>query len=491
MNRISTAARVGAFVVVMTIAGVFVYRFVSQEAGGSDGYTVYCLVKDAQGIARRSQVKMAGIPVGSIKSVRLQDGMARVDITVDKDVPLYDDAAVAKVSSSLLGEYYLSLAAGTEGKRVLVDGDQVRFVVEATTTDDLMKNLSEIAEDVKKVTGALAKSVGTPKGEEEVRATLENLAQITDNLNKIVAENRQSIRTILNNVENITARSEPEVDRILQNVRVATQEVREMVAQSDEGGVAPGEVRQIIEKLNRSTSSLESALANVDAMTERIERGEGTLGRLSKDDQLIDEVQGVVEGANDFVGGMTRMQTVVELRSDYQFLASTVKSYLKLRLQPREDKYYLIEVISDPKGLTTFEQIDVDSTNPNDPPHYREVRAVTRNEFRFSIEFAKSIGPFTGRFGVIESTGGIGLDLLLLDDRFEIAQDVFGFGEFVLPRYRVHIGYEFINNLWLLAGVDDALSDDRRDYFLGLALRYNDQDLKGILPFAGSAGGAL
>jgi len=264
-----------------------------------------------------------------------------------------------------------------------------------------------------------------------------------------------------------------------------------MVAQSEEGGVAPGEVRQIIEKLNRSTSSLESALANVDAMTERIERGEGTLGRLSKDEQLIDEVQGVVEGANDFVGGMSRTQTVVELRSDYQFLASTVKSYLKLRLQPREDKYYLIEVISDPKGLTTFEQIDVDSTNPNDPPHYREVRAVTRNEFRFSIEFAKSIGPFTGRFGIIESTGGIGLDLLLLDDRFEIAQDVFGFGEFVLPRYRVHIGYEFINNLWLLAGVDDVLSDDRRDYFLGLALRYNDQDLKGILPFAGSAGGAL
>ncbi|HOU93214.1 MAG TPA: MlaD family protein, partial [Polyangiaceae bacterium] len=71
MNRISTAARVGAFVVVMTIASVYVYRFVSEEAGGADGYTVYCLVKDAQGIARHSQVKMAGIPVGNVKSVRL------------------------------------------------------------------------------------------------------------------------------------------------------------------------------------------------------------------------------------------------------------------------------------------------------------------------------------------------------------------------------------------------------------------------------------
>ena len=34
-------------------------------------------------------------------------------------------------------------------------------------------------------------------------------------------------------------------------------------------------------------------------------------------------------------------------------------------------------------------------------------------------------------------------------------------------------------------GVDDILNNDRRDYFVGLQLRFNDQDLKTILPFAG------
>lgn len=491
MSRISTAARVGAFVVVMTVATVYVYRFVSERAGGDGGYTVYCLMKDVQGVARHSQVKMAGIPVGHISSVRLEGGMARVDIVVEPDVPLYDDASVSKVTSSLLGEYYLSLAAGTEGKRQLVDGDRVRFVTEATTTDDLMKDLSAIAADVKKVTGALAKTVGTPKGEDEIRESIANLAQITDNLNKMVAENRQSVRSIFSNVESITAKGEPEIERILENVRVTTDEVRGLMAQNDAAPDGSGGIQQIVDKLNRSTSSLESALANVDEVTGRLERGEGTLGRLSKDETLIDEVEGVVEVAGDYVGNLSRLQTMVELRSDYQFLTSAVKSYVKLRLQPREDKYYMVEVISDPKGYTTYEQIDVDTSNTNDPAHYREVRTITRNEFRFSIEFAKAFGPLTGRFGIIESTGGMGLDLLLLDDRFEVAQDLFGFGEFVLPRWRVHLGYEFINNLWLLAGVDDIFSADRRDYFLGLALRYNDHDLKSILPFAGSAGAAL
>ena len=65
-----------------------------------------------------------------------------------------------------------------------------------------------------------------------------------------------------------------------------------------------------------------------------------------------------------------------------------------------------------------------------------------------------------------------------------ITQDLFGFGEVVLPRWRISLGYEFVNRAWLLGGVDDILSNSRRDYFVGLQLRFNDEDLKSILPFA-------
>jgi phospholipid/cholesterol/gamma-HCH transport system substrate-binding protein len=74
----------------------------------------------------------------------------------------------------------------------------------------------------------------------------------------------------------------------------------------------------------------------------------------------------------------------------------------------------------------------------------------------------------------------------MFDDRFELRQDLFGFGEVVLPRWRISLGYEFVTRLWLLAGVDDILSRDRRDYFIGLQLKFNDEDLKTILPFAPS-----
>ena len=182
------------------------------------------------------------------------------------------------------------------------------------------------------------------------------------------------------------------------------------------------------------------------------------------------------------------LQTIVGLRTDYQFLSATVKSYVELRLQPREDKYYSIELVNDPRGSTRIEQIDVDTTNPNDPPHYREIRTTTTNSFRFSLQFAQRLGPLTGRFGIKESTGGIGVDLNLFQERFQLQQDLFGFGERITPRWRVSLGYEFIQRLWLLGGVDDLMSPERRDYFVGLQVRFNDEDLKTILPFAPSGG---
>jgi len=484
MGRFTTAAKVGAFAFVTLLAGILIYRFVTKSSRQGNGYVVYALMADASGVAKLSQVRIAGIPIGSVKSVKLDHNRARIDIGINDDVKLYQDAAVAKVASSLLGEYYLAITPGTEGRPELKDGDRINNVVEAQTTDDIMRQVSDISKDVKQVTQALAASIGTDQGREDIKATLKNLAEVTEALNQTVRENRESIKNILNNVERITNNGAPEVEKILENVRVTTNEVRQLMAAGQAGQPkSEGEVRQIIDKVNRASDNLEHTLKNLDSVSARLDRGEGTLGRLSKDDHLINQVEGVVDDVGDFVGGISRVQTIVTMRTDYQFLSSTVKSYVELRIQPREDKYYLIEVVNDPRGLTHFEQVDVDSTNTNQPAHYREVRTVTTNSLRFSLQFAQSFGPFTGRFGIKESTGGVGLDTLLLDNRFEIRQDLFGFGEVVLPRWRISLGYNFVNRIWLLGGVDDILSSARRDYFVGAQLRFNDEDLKSILPF--------
>jgi phospholipid/cholesterol/gamma-HCH transport system substrate-binding protein len=484
MAKITQGAKVGAFILVAGAAGYVIYRAVSKDIGSGASYTVHAYVDDASGLANHSRVTESGIAVGSIDKIFLENGRARIDIKVNKDVVLFKDARAGKKSASLLGESVIVLSPGTTEPK-LKDGDEITSMPPDASIEQIEQNVNDITILVKQVAAQLAGSIGTAQGGQNLRDILDNLAKATEAINQTVRENRSYINDTLRNVDAISSNSRPQIEKILENVRVVTEEAKVLISQTDKNG-AGGNVKDTIANLDSASKKLDVALGHMDVVTERLDKGEGTLGRLSKDETLINEVQGVAEGVNDYVGGITRLQTIVGLRSDYNFLANTIKSYVEIRLQPSEDKYYVIELVNDPRGLTNITQTDVDTTNPNDPAHYHTVTTTTTDAFRFSLQFARRIGPFTGRFGIKESTGGLGLDIHLLKDRFEIRNDLFGFGEEIQPRYRVALGYEFVRHLWLLGGVDYVFSD-KRDYFMGLQLRFTDQDLKTILPFAGGA----
>ncbi len=492
MTRPTQAAKVGLFVALAGAAAYGIYRYVSPQVSGTGGYTVHAFIHDATGLATHSRVTIAGIPVASLEAIKLENGEARLEVKVRNDVTLYDNATLGKKSTSLLGESAVVLTPGTPDHPKLHNGDEILVIVQETTPGDLLEEVKQIADDVKQVTGQLAKSVGTDQGGQNMKAILQNLADATDAVNRTIRENRETIRESLYNVQQITRNANPEISKILENVRVVTQDVREMMAATNQSPTGQkGELRDVVEHLDRSSKSLESALGHIDNVSGRIDRGEGTIGKLTKDEQLVNEVQGVAEGVNDYVQNIARLQTIVGLRSDYNFLSNTIKTYVQLRLQPTEDKYYLVEIINDPRGAVSLTQQDVTTTNLTQPAKSTTNTITHSTGFVFSLEFAKRIGPFTGRFGIIESSGGAGLDIHLLQDRFEIRNDLFGFAEYFQPRYRVSLSYEFIKHLWLLGGVDHVFDPeggaDGRDYFFGLQLRFTDDDLKTILPFSGGA----
>jgi phospholipid/cholesterol/gamma-HCH transport system substrate-binding protein len=489
MEARSQAAKVGLFVLLTGAAAYGIYRFVSPQVSGGEGYTVHAYIRDATGLATRSRVTIAGIPVGTLDSIKLENGAARLDVKVRKDVPLYENATLGKKSASLLGEAVVVLTPGEPPAPRLRDGDEIRTMPDDASPAEIMNEVKQIADSVREVASQLAKSIGTEQGGQNIRDILQNLAESTGALNQTIRENRDVLGDILRNVDQITKNANPEMAQILENVRVVTQDVKELMAANGRGEPS-GRLRDTIDRLDEASKSLQSTLEHADSVAGRIDRGEGTIGKLTKDDALINEVQGVAEGVNDYVQNIVRLKTIVGLRSDYNFLANTIKTYVSLRLQPREDKYYELELINDPTGYTSFTDTSVDTTNPQEPAHYRTITTTTTEAFRFSLQFAKRFGPFTGRFGIKESTGGVGLDLHLLQDRFEVVNDLFGFSEEVQPRYRVFISYEFIKRLWLLGGVDYVFTPAQRDYFLGLQLRFDDNDLKTILPFAGPVAGA-
>jgi phospholipid/cholesterol/gamma-HCH transport system substrate-binding protein len=484
-----TAAKVGLLVVVALVASWLVYRAVDERGGGDSGYTVWAVFKDASGLVPKSRVMVAGIQVGYIDTIRLWGSRARVDIRIREGVAIHDDASVAKKTASILGEAVLAINPGTATHPAVPDGARIATEEESPGTDAILANVARISDAVLNITRQMERTFGTDEGGRQMSSALANLSQALAAINETIRQNQDVIAHALQGVDGMISETAPQLARILENIERVTAEVRNVLGRnSGELDETVGGIGETVASVERSAAQLEGVLNDVRDVTGRTARGEGTLGRLTADETLVDEVQGVAEGVGDLVGGISRLQTIVQLRADYNFLANTMKSYVQLRLQPREDRYYYIELVNDPRGLTTYEQSEIIRSPPADgEPAVQQVNTVTtRDAFRFSLGLAKRIEFATFRFGVIESTGGVGLDLHFFDDDLEVTNDVFAFGERAYPRMRTNIAFQIISRLWILGGVDDYLNSSR-DFYLGAALRFNDEDLKAILSVGGGA----
>ncbi len=488
------AAKVGALVLLALAAAFALYRAVDERSAGGDGYRVHAVFEDASGLVTKSRVTIAGISVGRIDAIRLVEGRARVELVINDDVALYEDGAARRVSSSLLGEYLLAISPGTEGLRRLVDGDELRAGESAPSMGDVMTDVGAIARSVRRVAAQLETTFGTDEGGRQMAEALRNLSEALAAVNRTIQANQYVIDRTIENIEGITSDARPRLDEILANVAAISDEARRVLEANEEDlDDGLGEVDDTIASIHRASEELEDVLADIEEVTDRTARGEGTIGRLTSDDHLIDEVEGTVEGINDFVGGITRLRSIVGLRSEYNFLANTFKNYFTFHIMPREGRYFFLQLIDDPRGRVDFVTRQVRRSPPaeGEPEFYEEQIVETSQRLLFSIMVAQRVYFATFRFGILESSGGLGIDLDFFDDTLEFNAEIFQFSDSVNPRLRIRANYELVDTLFILAGVDDVLNERTVDFFLGAMLRFDDQDLVSLLPFLGGAvGGA-
>jgi phospholipid/cholesterol/gamma-HCH transport system substrate-binding protein len=490
---------VGVLVILVFGLSYWLIRSTNERGSRSEGYTVYGLFHDAAGLFEKSRVQTAGISVGQIDKRELDPKTARAKITIrmQPKITLYENAVVAKKSASLLGEYYLEIDPGSpiaevngekRTMRVLKEGDQITNVLEPRTIGDLMTDvgtlmpiLHDILADVRRLTSG----------------TITNIAQ---NLDTMIAKNSEVLERLLGRVDSIaadiqgvTSAEAEDAKQSIKNIRQITESIRTLVGttQGEVEGTGTA-VRSSIDRLQSTLANLDKTMKNMETITSRLESGQGTVGRLLADDTIANNVEGITEDAGTFVKSLTRLQTIVGLRTEFNFISSTVKNYLSIQLMPRPDKFYLIELVEDPRGYREQTRTLTEGSEGTSD----ETKVTISERLRFSLMFGKRIGPVTGRFGIKESTGGAGVDLHLLDDRLTLSVDAFDARTNRYPRVKGSATMAvWKRTLYVVAGVDDLINFTRAragagggiDWFLGAQLVFNDEDLKSLLLFGGGA----
>ncbi len=503
MRRSWAAATVGALVLVVGALTYFLIKVTNERAPSGQGMVVWGRFKDAAGLFQKSRVQTAGIPVGQIEKRELDPDMplARITVRILPGIKLWENAVVSKKSASLLGEFYLEIDPGSpvgivagekRAMRQLQDGDQLKNIREPTGMGDIMTDVGTILPIMKDILQDVRTLTSGP------------IASAAENVNKMIETNSTVLESVLTRVDHIAGDIDSITHSESDNIRVAIKNVRDITESIKTlVGTSQGEVaetgtamRSSLQKLQATVDNLDKSLKNVETITSRLEKGEGTAGRLLTDDTIARNVEDITDDASGFIRGVTKLQTIVGLRTEYNFLSGQPKEYLSVMLVPRPDKFYLIELVDDPRGLR--EQVIANVDSPLGPTR-TTTTTYSVNKLKFTFQIGKTYNIFTGRFGIKESTGGFGLDIHLLRDHLLVSADMFDTLFNTWPRLQGRIAWApYQRYFYLLGGVDDVINKRQKygsgggfDWFLGGQLVFNDEDLKSLLLFGGSAvGGA-
>ncbi len=512
----AAAVRVGATVLITLFLAFVGFRFVAKGIHGSAGYRVFALFHDATGLVDKSRVQIAGLNIGEIAARSLEGSTAKVTLRIGPDVVLWSNATVFKKTASLLGEFYLEIDPGTEeapdpltGKIVkndqLKDGDQIKNVVEAVTTTDVLVQVNEtlpvlrdILKDVRKVTQGPLQDIAS-----SVKTGVDRNSEAAERLLNHVDQIALDIRGITGGPSN------GDIKASITNIREITEGVKSLVGKGEGEISSTGDkLRTNLDKIGIAIDNLNKTLENTASVTDKVRKGEGTVGRLLNDDTIANNVEQITSDAGSFIRSLTRLQTLVGLRSEYNVLANTLKTYVAVELQSRPDRSFLIELVDDPRGLRRTQRTFTTTDDPTKPQTVNTETVTVSDQFRFTFQLSKRLfllnGRFvlTGRFGIKESTGGIGGDIdvpISLASNWartlSIKLDLFDFRTNTYPRLKVLAAFEFFRHLWVVGGIDDAFNSrgpgaggfTGRDYFFGVQLTFNDDDLRSLLTIGGAA----
>ena len=514
LNR---ALAVGMLVAIA--GGVSLVAFTFFRKGGlaaRDSYPITAVFDDVTGLSWKSRVQVAGIQVGEVTEIELSGDRARVTIRIKNDIPLRANACLTKrFPSALLPDALLEASMGSAPAPLLRDlpAEQraLTCVREAANVARLMESLSKIAGDIQVVSADLAKTVGGTQG--SVREIIENLTHVTRSVDRLLEDNSERVAGILENTEALTgelravaAQDAGRYSSIARNVDEASQRLNRILA-SVEDIVGPGqpELKESVQGARQALQKLNKTLDDVQSVTSKVAAGQGVAGKLLVDEQLGEKVGLAAENMTDYVNRIAAWQLFVNIRSEYLVNYGGTRAYFGVTLMPKPDKYYILELMTDPRGYNTVVTDTATTTNQATGTSVTTTTTRSINEQRLALSamFGKRWGDLVGRVGLIESSGGVGVDYLLFQDRLKLSANVYGWTRPTVdafPRTKLWFDWRFIPNVYLTGGVENLLnassSGTGREYFVGAGVYFNDQDLRALLvgggaSAAGAAAGAV
>jgi phospholipid/cholesterol/gamma-HCH transport system substrate-binding protein len=355
--------------------------------------------------------------------------------------------------------------------------------------DSLMITFGEVAENINKLTNSLANVFSGEKGKASLRSTMESMQEMAETLNRTVQKNNEDITKIIANFSDFSKilkdmgdANSDDIHGIVANVRRASEKMEDIIAginnittKINEG---KGSLGKLVNK-DEMIDNLTGTLTSLNKIADKIERGEGTLGKLVNEDETVENINASLTSINDYLQKQDDYKTYLNYRGEYLFDDNELKSYLSLRIQPREDKYYLFQIVDDPGGKEEVTDIIKTTNGVTTTEHIVE---TDKGALKFSAQIAKRYYNIGLRGGLFESTGGVGLDYYLFNDHLTLSLEAFDFDSDRNAHLKFKADYRPFKYIYISSGFDNFISDEGKEsFFVGAGISFADEDIKSLL----------
>ena len=244
----STEAKVGAF----SLLGIIVFAAIIIELSnvvlfGKSGFHVTGYFKEAEGIEPGNPIHYAGVEVGMVDKISVENGEAVLNLRFYKDAKVPKDADFSIQTSSVMGGRFVKAAGGHQDRGYLADGMTVQGKV-APGIDQAMDKMDKLINSAQTMLDGINTVVADPASQKNVKNSLSNFDAVSQNLAILTA---QGIQTA-NEIEGITS------------------QINSMLYQLNGDGKATSDARQIMDNLVVASQNAKDISSNAKQISGKI-----------------------------------------------------------------------------------------------------------------------------------------------------------------------------------------------------------------------------
>ena len=433
-------------------------KITSNKSGFGEYVTYKTILKDASGIFEKTSIKVAGINAGRIKSIELNGAEgALITFEMLEQVKLTNNSKLKIKSVGFLGDKYLDIVLGDQNAEKLKENS---FIIAegGGGFDELSKDASEVLKEVKEIAKSIKDSLRDEQGNNVLKQIIANVNDLTASIKRISTNNEQKISEIVDNVKALSEQLAFETDRYQKDSLM-----------SDLAKIGP-----ILDKADVAVGDLKIIIAD-------LKDGKGTVGKLLRDDAVVDQVSQTLSSVNRLVNRINNIEADIGLSTGANTRTGTDTRF-DLDIYPAPERFFRLGVVTNDFGPQTEQKSETYTTVNNGDETKTSFRKINKSSFKFNFQIGRRIQRFGLRAGLIESTGGVGIDYFLPDWGIRTGMEVFDYQKDAGPNLRLITEAKIWNVLFArVAGEDLVSKDGKQSATFSLGLRFNDQDLAAII----------